>query len=183
MIYDIDLDPGVFQIEIDFHIRYQFQLLDFKLKFNLKKKTFLILVPILPDYLSHLNYDGFVTVPNSLVYKSFDLHYVPTILGKHPLAGNSIINFTISTNKDKLLEELIAQDVQKDQKEHLGDENSSIGILLAAKALVQLIVTPIVGHLTLRYGYLLPVVFGTTCLLVASLGKCFRNYGNQNLEV
>ncbi|KAG4067246.1 hypothetical protein HA402_000237 [Bradysia odoriphaga] len=129
----------------------------------------IVSVPILPDYLSHLNYDGFVSMPNSLVYKSFDLHYVPTILGKHPLAGNSIINFTISNNKDKLLEELIAQDVQKDQKEHLGDENSSIGILLAAKALVQLVVTPIVGHLTMRCGYLMPVVFGTTCLLVASL--------------
>lgn len=127
-------------------------------------------MPILPDYLSHLNYDGLINMPNSLVYKSFDLHYVPTILGKHPLAGNSIINFTISTNKDKMLEDLIVQDVQKAQKEHLGDENSSIGILLAGKALVQLIVTPIVGHLTLRCGYLLPVVFGTSCLLMASLG-------------
>lgn len=130
-----------------------------------------ILVPILPDYLSHLNYDGFISMPNSLVYKSFDLHYVPTILGKHPLAGNSIINFTISNNnKDKLLEEIIARDVQKAQKQHLDDENSSIGMLLAGKALVQLIVTPIVGHLTIRCGYLIPVVFGTMCLLVASLG-------------
>lgn len=131
-------------------------------------------MPILPDYLSHLNYDGYVGMPNSLVYKSFDLHYVPAILGKHPLAGNSIINFTISNNKDKLLEELIAQDIQKEQKDRLGDENSSIGILLAVKALVQLIVTPIVGHLTLRCGYLLPVVFGTSCLLLASLGMSFK---------
>lgn len=143
----------------------------------------MISVPILPDYLSHLNYDGFVSMPNSLVYKSFDLHYVPTILGnsKHPLAGNSIINFTISNNKDKLIEELIAQDVQKEQKEHLGDENSSIGILLAGKALVQLVVTPIVGHLTLRSGYLLPVVFGTTCLLLASLGNV--PITSTNLEI
>lgn len=133
-------------------------------------------MPILPDYLSHLNYDGFISMPNSLVYKSFDLHYVPTILGKHPLAGSSVINFTVTNNRDKLLEELIAQDVQKDQKEHLGDENSSIGILLAAKALVQLVVTPIVGHLTRRCGYLLPVVFGTTCLLVASLGTLSNYY-------
>ncbi|KAJ6637229.1 Synaptic vesicular amine transporter, partial [Pseudolycoriella hygida] len=103
-----------------------------------------VIVPILPDYLSHLHNDGFVSMPNSLLYKSFDLHYVPTILGKHPLAGNSIINFTISKNKEKRLEELIDQDVQKDQKQYLDVENSSIGILLAGKALVQLIVTPVV---------------------------------------
>lgn len=53
----------------------------------------------------------------------------------------------------------------------LSGENGSIGMLLATKALVQLVVTPFVGRLTLRLGYRIPMVFGTFCLLIASLGN------------
>lgn len=55
--------------------------------------------------------------------------------------------------------------------ELLASENSSIGILLAMKALVQLIFNPIVGNLSTKYGYRLPIVLGTFFLLISSLGK------------
>lgn len=54
---------------------------------------------------------------------------------------------------------------------YLASENGSIGILLAMKALVQLIFNPIVGNMSTKYGYRLPIVMGTFCLLVSSLGK------------
>lgn len=133
-------------------------------------------VPILPDYLSQLHADQNVNVPKIVMYKSFDLHYVPTILGKHPLTGNSMINFTISNGKDGRVDEYILDSGNIDEeinKISLDEENGSIGILLAAKALVQLAITPLVGNLTLRLGYRLPVVFGTFCLFIASLGKLF----------
>uniref|UniRef100_A0A1I8P3T0 Major facilitator superfamily (MFS) profile domain-containing protein n=1 Tax=Stomoxys calcitrans TaxID=35570 RepID=A0A1I8P3T0_STOCA len=53
--------------------------------------------------------------------------------------------------------------------ELLASENGSIGILLAMKALVQLIFNPIVGNLSTKYGYRLPIVMGTFFLLVSSL--------------
>ncbi|SPP81210.1 synaptic vesicular amine transporter [Drosophila guanche] len=51
----------------------------------------------------------------------------------------------------------------------LAQENGSIGLLLATKALVQLIFNPIVGNATGKFGYRLPIVVGTFFLLVSSL--------------
>ncbi|XP_011192927.2 synaptic vesicular amine transporter [Zeugodacus cucurbitae] len=56
-----------------------------------------------------------------------------------------------------------------DQNESLTSENSAIGILLSMKALVQLIFNPIVGNLTSKFGYRLPIVAGTFLLLLSSL--------------
>nr|XP_036224045.1 synaptic vesicular amine transporter [Bactrocera oleae]XP_036224046.1 synaptic vesicular amine transporter [Bactrocera oleae] len=56
-----------------------------------------------------------------------------------------------------------------DSNDSLTSENSSIGILLSMKALVQLIFNPIVGNLTAKFGYRLPIVAGTFLLLLSSL--------------
>lgn len=55
---------------------------------------------------------------------------------------------------------------------NLTSENGSIGILLAMKALVQLIFNPIIGNMSTKYGYRVPIVMGTFFLLMSSLGKC-----------
>nr|XP_036674699.1 synaptic vesicular amine transporter [Drosophila suzukii] len=51
----------------------------------------------------------------------------------------------------------------------LAQENGSIGLLLAMKALVQLIFNPIVGNASSKFGYRLPIVVGTFFLLLSSL--------------
>uniref|UniRef100_B3P8G0 GG12415 n=1 Tax=Drosophila erecta TaxID=7220 RepID=B3P8G0_DROER len=51
----------------------------------------------------------------------------------------------------------------------LKQENGSIGLLLAMKALVQLIFNPIVGNASSKFGYRLPIVIGTFFLLLSSL--------------
>ncbi|XP_043654842.1 synaptic vesicular amine transporter [Drosophila teissieri] len=51
----------------------------------------------------------------------------------------------------------------------LTQENGSIGLLLAMKALVQLIFNPIVGNASSKFGYRLPIVVGTFFLLLSSL--------------
>ncbi|KAH8281156.1 hypothetical protein KR054_012514 [Drosophila jambulina] len=51
----------------------------------------------------------------------------------------------------------------------LRQENGSIGLLLAMKALVQLIFNPIVGNASSKFGYRLPIVVGTFFLLLSSL--------------
>jgi len=53
----------------------------------------------------------------------------------------------------------------------LAQENGSIGLLLAMKALVQLIFNPIVGNASSKFGYRLPIVVGTFFLLLSSLGE------------
>uniref|UniRef100_A0A1B0AA86 Major facilitator superfamily (MFS) profile domain-containing protein n=1 Tax=Glossina pallidipes TaxID=7398 RepID=A0A1B0AA86_GLOPL len=56
-------------------------------------------------------------------------------------------------------------------------ENSSIGILLAMKALLQLIFNPIVGSVSCKFGYHLPIIAGTICLLISSLDGYALIYG------
>ncbi|CAG0921511.1 unnamed protein product [Notodromas monacha] len=48
--------------------------------------------------------------------------------------------------------------------------NERIGLLLGSKALVQLVANPLVGWWATRVGYALPLLVGTSYLLVSSLG-------------
>ncbi|XP_050082072.1 synaptic vesicular amine transporter [Anopheles aquasalis] len=107
-----------------------------------------VIVPILPDYLVQFH----ANVPESVLYKNFSLHYVPSLIG----AGSGAA---------------IDQPLQSDigRSPAIEEENGSIGILLGVKALVQLVANPIVGSGTGRYGFCLPIAFGTVNLLVASL--------------
>jgi hypothetical protein len=49
--------------------------------------------------------------------------------------------------------------------------NEKIGFLLSSKALVQLVANPLVGWWANRVGYSLPLLVGTSYLLVSSLGE------------
>lgn len=49
------------------------------------------------------------------------------------------------------------------------DENGRVGFLLSSKALVQLVLNPIVGSLTGTLGYARPLLLGSINLLVAAL--------------
>lgn len=90
------------------------------------------------------------------------LHLATGILTKPPrIPGDSTINFTIESTP--LPKEIYTDAI-------LEGENSLIGLLLAMKALVQLIFNPIVGNYTAKIGYRVPIVVGTFSLLVSSLG-------------
>ncbi|XP_055677908.1 synaptic vesicular amine transporter [Lutzomyia longipalpis] len=124
-----------------------------------------VIVPILPDFLAQSGDVGLpenistFNVPNGMLYtKTFDLHYVPNMLRKHPLAGPSVLNLSTPIGPPPTV-----------RKVNLDEENVSIGILLGVKALVQLIFNPIVGGSTAKFGYRIPIVFGTFNLLLAAL--------------
>lgn len=53
----------------------------------------------------------------------------------------------------------------------LNDENGAVGVLLATKALIQMLSTPFVKSLTNSLGYRIPTVFGTFVLFLASSSK------------
>lgn len=124
-------------------------------------------MPILPDYLATFSHNDTPNQPSSFMYKNFDLHYVPTILNKHPVAGYTIRN----TTRDRLIQADII-----DLQSSVEDENGSIGTLLAIKAFVQLFFNPIVGAVTMRLGYKIPIFFGTINLLAASLSKLHSRF-------
>lgn len=122
------------------------------------------LVPILPDYLaSFKNSSSTQNIPPSVLYKNFDLHYIPnTMLNKHPVAGNTMKNVSKETQ----------QHLVQGHEFNVEMENERVGLLLAIKAFVQLFFNPIVGSvLATRFGYKSTIFFGTISLLMASLCK------------
>lgn len=120
-----------------------------------------VIVPILPDYLAELHALSAANdrtahtiaqiVPNALLNASIQLHYVPTVPTTVPSKRRGPL-WTADGGR-------------------LSDENGAIGVLLAAKALVQLAVTPFVGNFAQRLGYRVLIVMGTGCLLVAAIGE------------
>ncbi|KAF8790875.1 synaptic vesicular amine transporter-like [Argiope bruennichi] len=57
----------------------------------------------------------------------------------------------------------------------MNDENEEVGLLLASKAIVQLVMNPVVGPLTNRIGNQTPIFFGVLTLLLSSLLFAFGN--------
>lgn len=57
--------------------------------------------------------------------------------------------------------------------EDISSENWKVGLLLSSKALVQLMVNPMVGFLTSHIGYSLPLVFGTHNLLLSAIREFY----------
>ncbi|XP_072409906.1 chromaffin granule amine transporter [Chiloscyllium punctatum] len=60
-------------------------------------------------------------------------------------------------------------------KSFLAEENVRVGLLLASKAIVQLIVNPLIGPLTNRIGYHLPMFTGFVILFVSTIMYAFSN--------
>lgn len=67
--------------------------------------------------------------------------------------------------------------------EQLEKEYGPVGVLLSSKALVQLVANPVVGYLTGILGYNIPLVVGSTNLLVACLRKYFINLPHYKLFI
>lgn len=113
-------------------------------------------MPILPDYLSQLDNQ---TQSHDEPLQSENQHH-PTVVSGYP-------NGLATSNDDEVASNPLWNRIK------LNDENSSVGILLATKALVQLIATPLVKKLINSYGYSVTIILGTFVLFVASFGRYF----------
>lgn len=73
---------------------------------------------------------------------------------------------------NETMAEMFEFDVVRDKlwnDDKLNEENGAVGILLATKALMQLISTPFVKSLSNSFGYRIPTVIGTFVLFLASM--------------
>lgn len=118
-------------------------------------------MPILPDYLSQIDNEREENVQDNVKYKNLYLHYMSTMFSNGN-ASQSMHDFEFDVASDKLW-----------NNNKLNDENSSVGILLAVKALIQLFMTPFVTTLINSFGYRIPTAFGTFILFLASLSEHF----------
>ncbi|KAL3310945.1 hypothetical protein Ciccas_010480 [Cichlidogyrus casuarinus] len=59
--------------------------------------------------------------------------------------------------------------------ETLKNENTYVGLMFASKAVVQMLTTPLVGPLTNKIGYSVPLFAGFVIMLISTLGFAFSN--------
>lgn len=95
------------------------------------------------------------------------MHYMSTMF-----ASTAAPNDTAAAANNSFAFDVASDKLWTNNK--LNDENSAVGILLAVKALVQLIMTPFVTSLINSYGYRIPTAFGTFMLFMASFSMCNR---------
>lgn len=121
----------------------------------------------MPDYLAQIDRDSqantFNNLQDSLKYKNLYLHYVSNMFGPINLPKN------VSSSKSEFHFDVTTDKLWNDNR--LNEENGSVGILLATKALIQLISTPFVKNLINSFGYRVPTVLGTFVLFLASSSK------------
>lgn len=116
-----------------------------------------IIVPILPDFLQTINEksNSKINVPSVVIYKSFDLHYIPSTL----LKNDFNISKTVPTN------------FSTGHKFDFEAENGRVGVLLAIKAFVQLLTNPFIGNLSGKFGYKIFIFVGTLNLILSALSE------------
>ncbi|KFM60048.1 Synaptic vesicular amine transporter, partial [Stegodyphus mimosarum] len=89
-----------------------------------------VVVPIVPDILYKLDYSG----------DALDIHYLHKFGKVRNCSGHST--------------------EAPHSRQHMVNENSEVGLLFASKAIVQLIMNPIIGPLTNRMGCSAPLFAG-----------------------
>jgi MFS transporter, DHA1 family, solute carrier family 18 (vesicular amine transporter), member 1/2 len=121
-----------------------------------------VIVPILPDYLMQIM-DGehAKALPESVVYRNVSLHYITGVLTQ--------------ANDQTTVVKAEANVTTVETYSGVENENAAIGLLLAVKAIVQIVFNPLVGGSTRWLGYTAPITGGTICILMAALVFCVGN--------
>ncbi|XP_023226940.1 synaptic vesicular amine transporter-like [Centruroides sculpturatus] len=104
-----------------------------------------LIVPIIPDYIYQLE--------NIINVNETNNH-----LWIYNITENSTVyNYTNYRSYDDLL------------RKNINKENGLVGILLASKALTQLVFNPLIGAIINRMGYIYPLVTGTIILIISCI--------------
>ncbi|XP_041372023.1 synaptic vesicular amine transporter-like isoform X2 [Gigantopelta aegis] len=81
----------------------------------------------------------------------------------HPLCVNFTGNMSDLSNQTK----------PENDQEPFADQNIQVGLLLASKAIIQLLVNPFIGPITNRIGYNIPLIVGLVIILVSTVVFAF----------
>ncbi|KAH9362906.1 hypothetical protein HPB48_014312 [Haemaphysalis longicornis] len=126
-------------------------------------------VPIIPNFLYELN-----RPPHK--NESADggpallLHGPPTAVDWE-VPGRTLVPPTEPTPEPDPTSSTLSPQAQKERHDLLNDENVEVGVMFASKPVVQALVNPIVGPLTNRVGYSLPMFAGFLIMFVSTLGE------------
>nr|AKN21539.1 slc18a-4 [Schmidtea mediterranea] len=125
-----------------------------------------VIVPIIPDYLWQLDNRDIINQNCTVLIKYQKPDWTDIIGRKHvaydEFEGPEIIEKSVINNT--CVEELKNRTIQ-----HLSTENMKIGLMFASKPVIQLLTNPIVGPITNRIGYSIPMFFGFLVLFISTM--------------
>lgn len=87
------------------------------------------------------------------------------------LPGRTLVPPAASTPEPEPSPSTLSPQEQQTRHELLNNENVEVGIMFASKPVVQALVNPIVGPLTNRIGYTVPMFAGFVIMFISTLGK------------
>ena len=131
----------------------------------LDNMLYMVIVPIIPEYLSNLARSKAPT-PSPINWTAYNITYWMYNTTLYPE------NFTGSTIKppkywNKTFHKFLNLDIPAPPV-HYGDEGAAIGVLFASKAILQLIVNPFTGAFIDRVGYDFPMMIGLTIMFFST---------------
>lgn len=120
----------------------------------LDNMLYMVIVPIIPDYLRKIGLWDTHIEGGTRVYDNV-------------WKSNSTGNYSVPSNKSKIINGVVVYD----------GEDEAIGFLFASKAIIQLLVNPFTGALIDRIGYDIPMTIGLIIMtLSTAVFACGRSY-------
>lgn len=129
----------------------------------LDNMLYMVIVPIIPDYLRYINaWDTHQVQPKTNVQSNTITKFYTNATGNYTV---TYINQTRKINVGGIVIEYEGED-------------SGIGVLFASKAAIQIFINPISGTIIDRIGYDWPMMFGLTIMFFSTLlFACGNSYG------
>nr|AKN21542.1 slc18a-7 [Schmidtea mediterranea] len=124
-----------------------------------------VIVPIMPEYLWTINHNEKIKLfcPGEKVTNK---DWTSMIGRKH--FGSEILTSTRENDSISCIEELKSNSLS-----NISSESIAIGLMFASKPVVQLIVNPLVGPITNRMGYTVPMFTGFVVLFISTIVFAF----------
>ncbi|XP_060603884.1 vesicular acetylcholine transporter-like isoform X2 [Ruditapes philippinarum] len=145
----------------------------------LDNMLYMVIVPIIPEYLTNLRQQDQDTVSNQqqINWTAYNLTYFNSTM--YPL------NYTGSTpappqhrHWNKTWKKIFLIDVPAPPVNYGNEGQLSIGVLFASKAILQLLVNPFTGAFIDRVGYDLPMMIGLSIMFMSTTVFAFgKSYG------
>ncbi|CAF4705086.1 unnamed protein product [Rotaria sp. Silwood1] len=135
--------------------------------------SFLIQVPILPDYLYRFRHSKIYN--NDIIkflaknYSNHEILRQRNYFVRHPSEFRRLLQTIGNSSLDWITNNIEIESKQRTSS--LENENRWISIIFSSKALVQVLTNPFVGQLTNRVGYSIPMFSGFIIMFISTLSS------------
>ncbi|XP_076044086.1 vesicular acetylcholine transporter-like isoform X2 [Oratosquilla oratoria] len=155
-----DIWDAVYDILKEKKTQRKFVMIIVSIALLLDNMLYMVIVPIIPDYLRQIGaWETHMEGGSRVKYNDSNTQYVTNATGNYSVTNTQI--------KFKMINQVTVYE----------GEGTAIGVLFASKALVQLMINPISGTIIDRIGYDIPMTIGLIIMFFSTaIFACGRSY-------